>query len=286
MFSGARVRLSWLITVVALACQADASTVSVNPVADSSISLVFSGTNFGADFSLVAGALGPMSGGDVRRSLLRFDLGNSVPQNAVINSATLQLTVVAVPQAPENSFFDLRRVLRNWTEADVTWDTAAIGNPWEQSGATGASDSISTPSASTFVTGLGPVSFSSAALRSDVQLWVSNPVTNRGWLLLSEDEGSLKTARRFGAREDPDNTPVLTIDYTASTQPPPASLLTPQISSGNFQFQVVGGPGLKYAVLASTDLKNWTSLRTNLSPFVFIETNRVPLRFYRAQFVP
>ena len=125
-------------------------------------------------------------------------------------------------------------------------------------------------------------------MRDDVQLWVSNPGTNQGWLLLSEDESSFKTARRFSSREDPDqgNTPLLTVDYSAPAQGPPASLLAPQMANGNFQFQVAGGAGLKYAVLASSDLKNWTPVRTNISPFVFVETNHILARFYRAQFVP
>ena len=289
MFGCSGVRLIWIIVVfLTLGWYALADTIAVNPVADSYISLVAPDTNSGTETTVVAGALGQMSGGDVRRSFLRFDLSNLIPQNAVVNSATLQLTVVAVPQNPQNSFFDLRRVLRTWTENDVTWNTASTGNPWEQAGGTGASDCVGAPSASAFITGLGPVSFSSAELRNNVQLWVSSPATNRGWLLVSEDESSFGTARRFSAREDPDssNAPVLSVDYSVPAQGTPASLLTPHMSNGNFQFQLVGGAGLKYAVLASADLKNWMPLLTNTSPFVFIDTNRVPMRFYRARFVP
>ena len=57
-------------------------------------------------------------------------------------------------------------------------------------------------------------------------------------------------------------------------------------SGGQIHFSVTGVPGWKYAVLGSTTLTNWTALQTNTSPFVFSETDNLPRRFYRAQYLP
>jgi hypothetical protein len=59
-------------------------------------------------------------------------------------------------------------------------------------------------------------------------------------------------------------------------------------SNGQFQLSVVGIPGCNYAILASTDLSNWTILQTTNSPFTFADTNTgaLPCRFYRAQYLP
>ena len=59
-------------------------------------------------------------------------------------------------------------------------------------------------------------------------------------------------------------------------------------SNGQFLFSVAGVPGYPYAILASTDLTNWTVLQTNYSPFTFTDTSApgCPYRFYRAQYLP
>ncbi|HOX59446.1 MAG TPA: immunoglobulin domain-containing protein, partial [Candidatus Paceibacterota bacterium] len=59
-------------------------------------------------------------------------------------------------------------------------------------------------------------------------------------------------------------------------------------ADGCFQVNLSGVPGGRYAILASTDLTNWTVLETNTSPINFTDTNSSSLsrRFYRAQYVP
>lgn len=68
-------------------------------------------------------------------------------------------------------------------------------------------------------------------------------------------------------------TPTLTID-SGST-------------NGQFQFDILGVTGLKYSVEASSNLIDWAPLRTNVSPFTFIDTNSTayPQRFYRSVFM-
>ena len=75
---------------------------------------------------------------------------------------------------------------------------------------------------------------------------------------------------------------VLTVYSTAA-----ATLSAPIYSSGQFGFNVSGVPDFTYAVEASTNLVDWTSLETNAAPFTTIDTNAaLPLRFYRVLYLP
>lgn len=70
---------------------------------------------------------------------------------------------------------------------------------------------------------------------------------------------------------------------TAPTITTPAKTI-----NGQFGFQVDGVPGAKYVVQASTDLKTWTSIRTNIAPFTFTDSNTASFdqRYYRSFYQP
>jgi hypothetical protein len=59
-------------------------------------------------------------------------------------------------------------------------------------------------------------------------------------------------------------------------------------AANQIQFTINGVPGLTYALQASTDMVNWDSIATNISPFNFVDTNTagLPQRFYRAVYLP
>ncbi len=63
-----------------------------------------------------------------------------------------------------------------------------------------------------------------------------------------------------------------------------ASLSAPVNAGGQFSFTVSGVAGSKYVVQASTNLTNWSSLATNIAPFVFVDPNAASYRqrFYRS----
>lgn len=71
---------------------------------------------------------------------------------------------------------------------------------------------------------------------------------------------------------------------------PTATLNLPSFNrtNQNFQFSIVGISNLNYTIQASTDLVNWVSLQTNVSPFTFSITNgrSYPQRFYRSVYYP
>jgi hypothetical protein len=67
-----------------------------------------------------------------------------------------------------------------------------------------------------------------------------------------------------------------------------ATISNPAYQSNVLTFLVSGTAGLSYTVQGSTDLTQWVSLATNVSPFVFTDTNSGGLRgrFYRVVFPP
>jgi hypothetical protein len=67
-----------------------------------------------------------------------------------------------------------------------------------------------------------------------------------------------------------------------------ATLGSPSITGGQFQFTVTGVPDFTYAVQVSTNLLDWTSVETNTSPFVSTDTNLIsfPTHFYRVLYLP
>lgn len=67
-------------------------------------------------------------------------------------------------------------------------------------------------------------------------------------------------------------------------------LTAPAVVDGQFQLTVTCPAGMKYVIQASTKLgaANWLSLRTNVAPFTFVDSNAVlyPVRYYRAMLQP
>ena len=211
-----------------------AGTVTLHPVADTSIYSAFPNENFGGGTTFTAG--GRPQGGE-SRGLLLFNLQGSVPPGAIIQSVSLRLTVENTPSRASNSIFDLNALTASWGEgtgADrggspaganaATWlnRLGTSGAPWINPGG----DFSSTLSAFATVLGNGSYNFASTPqLVSDVQGWLDNPATDFGWLLRSESEQVGRTIRRFYSRLDPANGPALTIQYTTVPEPTVGSLV-------------------------------------------------------------
>lgn len=76
---------------------------------------------------------------------------------------------------------------------------------------------------------------------------------------------------------------------TLAVYPTATATLAPAIhAAGQYAMTVTGVPGGRYAVQASSDLVNWTSLQTNTAPFTFVDINagRFSQRFYRTVYNP
>jgi hypothetical protein len=223
------------------------------PVMDTSI-YSSSGNPLGVG-TILAGTRG---NGIRDRGLIRFDAG-AVPAGAVIESARLQLTVTRVPRSPANSDFSLHRMLKPWG-ADATWINATAGVPWGAPGGTNDVDFAGARSATRFVSAVGGAyDFGpSAQLIADINAWRDNPGVNYGWLLKTESEGVLRTARHFGSSESL-QPPRLLLEYSTFAQRPYLTDLS--LAEGSFRFRFAGTAGWIYRVETRAGLGGgWTSV--------------------------
>jgi hypothetical protein len=166
-----------------------------------------------------------------RRAVLHFDLDGVVPHKALIESATLTLTMT--PSHEEPRLLALHRVLADWGEGpssssggggasslpgDVTWvHTFLDSEYWVH----GGGQFVAHPSAVLEVGGPGSYTWDDPqGLLPDVRLWSSAPHRNFGWILIG-DETLPQTVKSFASREDLDSQlrPVLQITYREPGKP-------------------------------------------------------------------
>lgn len=117
-----------------------AATAVVTAVADGSISSSPIGPTYLGNAAVRAGGT---HDGQIMRALFRFDLSEAVPVGAVVRSATITMQVTRMPDGsdsvpPQNSLFELHRVLQGWDEVSVSWNERSSGVPWTAPGASAA----------------------------------------------------------------------------------------------------------------------------------------------------
>ena len=188
-------------------------------------------------------------GGRVLRSVMAFDIaGSGIPAGSTINSVSLRLNVSSAQVGSRN--VELHRLTADWGEGasnagiptppggiwanaqtnDATWTHRFFNTTtWTTPGG----DFVATASAVTAVNFIGPYTWSTAQMASDVQGWLDNPATNFGWLLKIDNETPLHTAKRFDSRQNGTaaNRPALTITYTPPLTPQPNLILSKTVSS-------------------------------------------------------
>ena len=287
--------------IVCAGMAAFAESISLTPSADTTLFENFPDNNLGGITTVAAGTT---AHDFLSRALIKFDVAGQIPANMVITSARLRLKVVRLPLGPEESTFSVRRMLRNWTEGNksfgnlgepasagqTTWNSRFHSTtPWDIPGAAAGTEFSSVASSSADVFDLGEVVFaSSPALVADVQQWLTNPSQNFGWILMSDSEELNSTARRFGAREDGPNAPVLEIEYSQ-----PFRIGNVARSGGNFGFTFPVEPLFTYTVEARTSLSagSWNLLTNftetvNSYDAVISDAIAPPSRFYRVHKAP
>jgi hypothetical protein len=300
--SGISKAILWL-ALGGFAIRAGAASITNTSCADTSLLEIEPTHNNGGQAFTISGHIqNPF----LTRALYRFDVG-SLPTNTRIQSVVLELAVTDQPgDGQANSNFGLHRMLRPWGEGDkvvlgphagqglpatageATWSHSFYPtNAWAEPGGASGVDFVGGESSYQTITDANASYrfLSTPELVDDVQGWVSNPQSNFGWILISDDEGTPFTARHFGSREDPSALPALEIDYLI--------LVAPRIESarqvGNqFELQFTAEAGQTYVVEYRAALTNgiWQTL-TNLGRIAATSSVRVlddlsePHRFYR-----
>lgn len=202
-----------------------AETISLNPTADTTLHENSPDNNLGGNVNFISGA---GNNGARNRALVQFDIAGTIPAGSIIDSVSLELTLVAAAAGP-GSTFTLHRVLQSWgeggksgnqgeaaTEGEATWNARFFSETlWSTPGAAAPDDFSSSASAALLMSGVGQYEFqSTAGLVADVQAWLDDPGANFGWILISDAEGTAQTTRRFASREDALGVPVLHVAYT------------------------------------------------------------------------
>jgi len=175
------------------------------------------------------------SGGNlIRRGLVSFAIGDSIPAGSNIDS--VKLTLHMSRSNAGGTTVSLHRVEADWGEGSsiATGDGGGEGNGGTASAgdatwihtffssanwSTTGGDFSATESSNQTVTGIGDYTWGSTVeMVADVQDWLDNPANNFGWIVLG-DESSSGTAKRFDSRENPTegNRPKLTVIYTPTT---------------------------------------------------------------------
>jgi hypothetical protein len=213
-----------LLAVVLASAQATAETVEIEASRDAT--LVEDPDGALANGSGPAFFVGRtnLEENSIRRALLRFDVAEIVPRNAIIESATVELYLNPSNAAPRT--IRLHRALADWGEGpssgaggsgalaepgDVTWlHTFWDTEFWVNAGG----QFVGRVSAEREVLDTGYFTWDDDLLRQDVRLWLAAPQHNFGWFVLG-DETTRQTAKGFASREEPDPTrrPILIVTY-------------------------------------------------------------------------
>lgn len=257
-----------------------ADTVTLRPVADTSLSEPAPDSNLGN----TALTVGSTRFGARNRALIKFNPGTNIPPGAVISAVRLTMQVVKAPGAAANSNFELHRVLVNWGEGTggTPGPTRLTGNPaaktgeaswqarqapstfWSVPGASAPDDFVETASGSAVSVRQGSFAFASTPqMVADFQAWVNDPGTNFGWIVISQAEGTVETARRISSRETGSTAPSLVVTFTATPPPTPPTIVSqPQAQT------VYAGETAAFSVTASGSSPlnyQWSLNQTNLA---------------------
>ncbi len=208
-------------------------TVILEPAKDATIFSEGNELANGSGSRIFAGATSGTGGAGSRRALIEFELGESIPAASVIDAVTLELTVQKVSRTPASAVLSLRRLEQDWSEGgtltsqgqgrpaqtgDVTWSHRSFNSSdkWNKEGG----DFVGI-SATATVSGTGTVSWSSSQMAVDVQMWLDDPSSNFGWILLGS-ESTVGSAKGFASSEGPSSfRPNLTIEYSPAVPDPP-----------------------------------------------------------------
>ena len=216
-------------------------SVILEPVKDATIFSEGNELANGSGSRIFAGATAGQMGTGSRRALIEFELGDSIPATSVVDAVILELTVQKPGQTA--AVLSLRRLERDWSEGgtltsqgrgrpaqtgDVTWSHRSFNSSdkWNKEGGDFVGISVTAT-----VSGTGTVSWSSSQMAADVQMWLDDPGSNFGWILLGSEstEGS---AKGFASSEGPSAfRPKLTIEFSPAPPAPPEIVEHPESQS-------------------------------------------------------
>lgn len=162
---------------------------------------------------------------DHNHSLVAFSGIGSLPSSLTVSSAVLTLYLKLANSGTHT--LTVKRVLRNWVEAQATWNIWSTGNSWTTAGC--LSDGNDRDSNASTTLSIGTTyqyyTFSDdAQIQADVEDFADGTLSNYGWHIERTDGTPDDTTyRQFSSSEDTDGQrPYLSVTYTtggATTSP-------------------------------------------------------------------
>lgn len=238
------VSLLAILVVPLIATANDPVTVTLEPTRNNTIFSEATNSNGKGSYLFV----GRTNAGGLRRALVYFDVSREIPEDAMIQSATLRLRMNRTITGAAS--ISVHRLDRDWGEGDsnafgeegmgapaqagdATWNNAIHPDTaWSTSGG----DFQTGASATTSVSGIGQYEWSSATLASDVQAWIDDPASELGWILIGPETAT--SAKRFESRHSgvATNRPQLIVTYIQEVdEPDPVPsfwLESPEVTEG------------------------------------------------------
>lgn len=171
-------------------------------------------TNYGSSVQV---DLHKYGSGDHANVVVRFPGLSNITGPVTVTAATLYLWQVGGPGVPIT--YNVFRMLRNWSEAQTTWNEYTTGNNWTTAGALGSATDIAASASATptFNQSVAYQAITSAGLIADVEGMINGTLSNLGWLIERQDAGNDTQYSVVTMSEGTDTQrPYLDITYTAA----------------------------------------------------------------------
>lgn len=246
--------------------------IQIPAFADTYIASARPSQNFGNDSLFLGYNLTGPNNFSAQRVLLRFDVANNIPDNAIINSAILRLRLnLSVPQNDAAMGTVLRRIASPWAESTVTWNSEPSWTPIDD------------------VTNVGTVlTWYEWEVTDLVEGWYDELYPNYGVEIIG-DETVQERERAFYSRETPTSFfPQIVVSYIVSNDnTPPVTTVSalPTYSSSSFTVSWSGndgsGSGIDYYdVQVSVDGGSWQTWLARTEATSAVYENGVNGRLY------
>ena len=148
-------------------------------------------------------------------TLIRWDL-SSVPAIAEVESVTLEIDVTN----PTSDTYEIYALKRDWSEGQVSWESATNQGQWELAGAQGVTDISSTVlgTLTSSSTGRAAIELNAVGVAT-VQSWIQDPSSNFGFVI--QDYENASNGIDFSSSESTTmaNRPKLSMTYLVSNTP-------------------------------------------------------------------
>lgn len=243
--------------------------VTIYPTTDSYIYSAGATTNYGTNANLYVGD--PAASAHRARSLLKMESLTGIDEGKEITLVEIHLYSNGSGRetTPADSTVYANRLLLNWAEGGVTYNTTDGTNGWSEAGANadGVDRAATASGECTIAATSGWYTITGSGMCDDVYGWVNGTLDNYGWLISwpsVELDATYSVYNRFNSSDAASNPPYVYIEWSdaAAITSTAASTLTGALSAA---MAVFNGPATTLSAastLTQTDPSPMTAAST------------------------